>query len=150
MRFEESCIVPVPAKVAWDYLIDPKVWPLYWNGMVEAKTARWEQPGDQMRFTYRLFGRLVEGSGDLMDAAPGEYLRASIDAPAVGTMIQEVFYEEIDEDATRVRIAYDTDEPTSLFGKLVDRTVLPTALRKDLKASIDHIRELFAFGPPEV
>ena len=103
MRFEESCTIPVPRKVAWDYLIDPKTWSFFWNGMVEVvdvDQVRWEQPGDQMQFVYRLLGRHLEGSGELLELTPGEYVRFAVHVPAIGDVTEEWIYREVDDDST--------------------------------------------------
>jgi len=46
-------------------------------------------------------------------------------------------------------VVMGTDEPTSFFGKAVDRMLIPRALERDLSRSLDNLTDIFAVGIPE-
>ncbi len=152
MRIEETRRFPVPRKQVYDYLIDPGTWPLWLAGLIEVldvEHAKWDEPGDRVQFVYRLLGRRVEGETLLQEIRPAQYARTHVQAPAVGTVTQEWFYSDAAEDSMTLRVVYETDEPTSFFGKAIDRTVVPRALERDLTGTMANLEGIFAVGPPD-
>jgi len=149
MRIEETRRFPVPRQQVYDYLTDPKTWPLWIAGMLDvedAETATWEKPGDRVRFAYKLLGRRVEGETRLQEIIPAQYVKVHTTAPSVGDLTQEWFYSDAGEHSMTLRIVYETDEPTSFFGRLINRAVVPQAIQRDLTATLSNLDAIFALG----
>jgi hypothetical protein len=140
----------MPRKEVYDYLIDPKTW-IYWMagilGVTDPDNTRWEQPGDQINLGYRLLGRRIETQIELDENQPAQYVRVYATTP-VGNVTQEWFYSDTGETSTALRVVYETDEPTSFFDKIIDRTVVPKAIERDLRITMGNLEQIFAMGPP--
>ena len=151
MRTEATQRIPIPRRDVYDYLIDPKTW-IYWFASIIDVTdpdhARWEQPGDQINVGYRLLGRRVETQVRLDENQPAQYVKIHATTP-VGTVTQEWFYSDEGETSTTLRVVYETEEATSFFGKIIDRTVVPRAIERDLKATMSNLEQIFAMGIPD-
>lgn len=149
MRIEETRRFPVPPQQVYDYLTDPKTWPLWLAGMLEvedAETVTWEKPGDRVRFTYRLLGRCINGEFHLEEVIPAQYIKVHTTAPAFGTLTQGWFYSDAGEHSTTLRIICITDEPTSFDGRVIDRSVIPRAIQRDLTATLSNLEAIFSLG----
>lgn len=152
MRKEISRTFPVPRKKAYDYLVDFHNWPLWYSGLIEIlepDTAAWAMPGDKVGFVYKLLGRRLEGECLLEEMEPAEYVKMTTSMPAVGETHFEWFYSDAGDDSVTLRAIMETEEPTRLFGKLIDKTVLPKFLERDLTSTFDHLEETFAVGIPD-
>ena len=152
MRTEITRTFPVPRKKAYDYLIDFNTWPLWYTGLLEIlepEKASWEKPGDEVPYSYKLLGRRLEGRVVLEELEPAEYVKMMSTIPAVGESHFEWFYSDEGEDSFKLKVVLETEEPTKLFGKVIDKTFLPKMLERDLKSTFDHLEETFALGIPD-
>jgi hypothetical protein len=150
MRTEATQRIPLPRQEVYDYLIDPKTWTSWMAGILDVTDpdqARWEQPGDQINLGYRLLGRRIETQAELDEIQPAQYVKLHATTPAVN-VTQEWFYADASETSTTLRVVYETDEPTSFYGKIIDRTAIPKAIERDLKATMDNLVQIFATGIP--
>ena len=152
MRIEKTCTLPVSRKEAYDYLHDPKTWPMWLAGMVEVldvEHASWDAPGDEVRFIYRVVGRKVEGVLHLDEIQPGELIKAHATMPGVGDFYQEWRYRDAEGDTCTLTVVYETEPPASLFGTVIDRTVTSRAIDHDLTLSLANAEGVFTIGVPE-
>jgi hypothetical protein len=140
---------PVPLKKGFDYLDDFKMWPDWYVGMasiVKPEEGAWIDPGDEVRFIYKLLGRRLEGLAILEERKEGELVKFRTEVPGLPTVHFEYHYAEAGTENFVVRVAMETEEPTSFFGKAIDRALLPTVLARDLQRSLENLEDLFAAG----
>ena len=45
-------------------------------------------------------------------------------------------------------VVLESEEPESLFGKVVDRMLLPRALERDLRRTLENLEDIFSMGLP--
>jgi len=152
MRVELSREFPVPLKQAYDYLSD---WRLVTNwriGMVEIlnpDTAAWSKPGDGFRFTYRMLGRVIEGESVIDEIREHELDRFTTTVPGLGSLTETWLYKPIDDESFAVTVIQEGPEPTNFFGKIIDRTLLPRVIQRDLERSLDNLEDIFSMGVPD-
>ena len=149
MRFEETRRFPISRSQAHAFLADPATWVDWLPGLMEPAATGLEQPGDRVRLVYRLLGRRVEAKAVLQQLIPGQYARVHIETAELGTLAQEWFFSDAGPDSMTLRIVCETDEPTSLFGRPVDPTLLPRAIQADLEATLGNLEAIFALGVPD-
>ena len=152
MRVEIKRTFPVPRKKAFDYLDDFHTWPMWYSGVLEildADTAAWDKQGDMVRFAYKLLGRRLEGQTFLDEVDDGAYVKMHSTMPMVGEVRHEWIYEDAGEGAFTLIGIMETDEPTKVFGKLIDRTVVPKILERDLTTTFENLEQTFALGVPD-
>lgn len=151
MHFEVERKFPGDAKEAFDYLNDFRTWPEWYTGMIEliepAKAA-WAASGDRVKFAYRILGRRVEVECRLDELRPAEYVKLTATIPMVGDVKQEWIYDDSEEGFFTLKAVMETDEPTSFFGRAVDKMVIPRVLERDWRHTLDHLAEIFTFGIP--
>jgi hypothetical protein len=151
MRTEATLRIPIPRKEVYDYLIDPRTWTFWMAGLIDVTdpdNTRWEQPGDTILCGYRLLGRKMETRVSLDENQPAQYVKVHA-TTAVGSVTQEWFYSDAGETSTTLRAIYETDEATNFFGKIIDRTVIPKAIERDLKATMGNLEQIFTMGIPD-
>jgi uncharacterized protein YndB with AHSA1/START domain len=151
LRVELTRTYPVPRKKAFDYLDDFTTWPTWYTGILEIlepDNAVWNTAGDKVHFAYRLLGRRLEGECTLTEVRDGELVKFTATMPMVGEVHQEWFYSNAGEDACTLKVSAETAEPTSYFGKVIDKMVIPRALERDLRHTLDNLEETFAMGIP--
>ncbi len=152
MRVEIKRRLPVPSKKAFDYLADFRTWPMWYSGVLEIvdpDSAAWDKKGDSVRFAYKLLGRRLEGEAFLDVVEEAEYVKMHSTMPMVGEVSHEWIYEDVDEDEFTLVGIMETDEPTRVFGKLIDRMVVPKILERDLTTTFENLEETFALGVPD-
>ncbi|MDH5615205.1 MAG: SRPBCC family protein [Acidimicrobiia bacterium] len=151
MRFEETRTMPIELKKGWDYLNDFRRWPDFYAGfdhIVEPEKGAWSKVGDSVRFTYRLLGRSIEGVLTLDGRDEGAMVKFSSKIPALPEVIQEWHYTDLD-DRFILRVVLETEGATSFMGRLIEATLLPKALEKDLKRTMDNLEDIFEMGIPD-
>lgn len=152
MRVDLTKTFPVPRKKAFDYLDDFRTWPSWYAGMleiIEPDKALWSSPGDKVRFAYKLLGRRLEGECTLEEVREAEFVKFTATIPTVGDVHQEWYYSDAGDAAFSLRVIMETTEPTSFFGKVIDKMVIPRVLERDLRNTLDALEETFAVGIPE-
>lgn len=152
MRVEMRREFHVPLKQAYDYLMDWRHIPDWRIGTIEIlepAKAKWSQPGDSFRFAYRLLGRRVEGDAELVEVREHELIRLTSSVPGLGSMDESWRYEPIDDESFGMVVIQESPEPTSFFGRMIDRMLLPRVLEKDLARTLDNLEDIFSMGVPE-
>jgi hypothetical protein len=139
----------VPTKAAYDYLNSFRSWPAWYAGILEIldpEKGAWKAKGDKVRFAYRLLGRRVEGVAILEEKREGELTAFHTEVSKLPNVRYEYHYESKGTAACQLRVVLQTEEPTSFFGKAIDRMVLPRVLERDLRQSLDNLQDIFASG----
>lgn len=152
MRVELSREFPIPLKQAYDYLMDPSLIPAWRVGMIEIldpEHAAWNTPGDRFRFAYRLLGRRIEGVCVLDELQEAELVRFTASIPGLPTVHEAWYYRPIDNDSFELKTVQETDEATNFFGKVIDSTLLPQVIRRDLERTLDNLEDIFSMGVPD-
>lgn len=153
MRIEQVRTYPGDKKKVFDYLNDFRNWPTWRSGImeiIEPDKAAWSEPGDKVRFAYRLLGRRIEAECILDEVREAEYERYTATSP-LGDMHEEWFYADAGDDgepAFTLKGVIETDEPTSVFGRVVDKMVVPRVLERDLIHSLDNFEMILEIGLP--
>jgi hypothetical protein len=152
MRVELSREFPIPLKQGYDYLMDPNLFSAWRVGMIEIldpQQPAWNTPGDRFRFAYRLLGRRVEGECVLEELKEAALVRFTATLPGLPTVHEAWHYRPIDDDSFELKSVQETEEATNFFGKVVDRTLLPRAIERDLRRTLDNLEDIFSMGVPD-
>ncbi len=151
MRFEETRTMPAELKKGWDYISDFRRWPDFYAGVdsiVDVDTCAWAEVGNQVRFTYRLLGRRIEGVATIDRREEGLLVIFTTKIPALPDVVQEWHYTDLD-DHFILRVVLETEGATSFMGRLIDGTLLPRVLEKDLRRTMDNLEDIFEMGIPD-
>lgn len=146
MRTDMTRTFPVPLKKGFDYATDFRTWPDWYVGMAEIldpDDATWIEPGDELRFAYKLLGRRLEGTAILDEMRDAELVKFHSEVPGLPVVYFEYRYREAGDQAFVLTAIMETEEPTSFFGKAIDRMVLPVALERDLRHSLENLDTIF-------
>ena len=149
MKTELTREFAIPMKVAYDYVNSFRSWPAWYAGMLEILDpgkGEWKVKGDRVRFAYRLLGRRVEGVAILEEKRENELTAFHTEVSGLPNVRFEYHYESKAPSAFQLRVVLQTEEPTSLFGKAIDRMVLPRVLERDLRQSLDNLQDIFGSG----
>ncbi len=149
MHTEVTRTYPAALKTGFDYCDDFRTWPMWYSGMTEIidpDEATWMEPGDEVRFGYKLLGRRIEGVTSLEELVDAELVRFHTEIPGLPVVHFAYHYAEIEPERFELRVEMETEEPTSFFGRTIDRMLLPRALERDLRASMDNLTDIFAAG----
>jgi hypothetical protein len=152
MRVELSREFPIPLKQGYDYLMDPNLFSSWRVGMIEIldpEHAAWNAPGDRFRFAYRLLGRRIEGECALDELREAELVRFTATMPGLPTVHEAWHYKAIDDNSFELKSVQETDEATNFFGKVIDRTLLPRVIERDLERTLDNLDDIFSMGVPD-
>ncbi len=140
---------PVPLKRGFDYMDDFRTWPDWYSNMIEIlepEKGRWQTPGDEVRFAYRLLGRRLEGRAILDEYREAELVRFHTEVPGIPVVHCDYHYSAAGQEAFTLKVGLETEEPTSFFGKAIDRMLLPIALERDLRHSLENLDTIFTAG----
>jgi len=148
MRTEVSRTFPIPLKKGFDYIDDFRLWPDWYTGItkiVEPETGTWMEPGDSVKFHYRMLGRRMDGVLTLDERLPGELVRMHSEILGLPNVHFDYHYKSTGPEAFTLKIVMEVDEeqPVAFFGKVLDKLLLPRTLERDLKHSLDHLEEIF-------
>jgi hypothetical protein len=146
MRTDMTRTYPVPLKKGFDYVDDFKTWPDWYVGMtaiLEPEKGAWHTAGDEVRFAYKLLGRRLEGKAILDEYRDTELVKFHTEVPGLPVVHFEYHYREAGEAAFVLKVIMETEEPTSFFGKAIDRMLLPVALERDLRHSMENLDTIF-------
>ena len=151
MRTELTYTYPVALKNGFDYLDDFRMWPDWYVGMmgiIDPETCAWAKPGDKVRFAYKLLGRRIEGTAILDKWHEAELIAYHTEVPGLPVVHFEYHYSTTEPETFTLRVVMETEEPTSFFGRTIDRMLLPRVLERDLKRSMENLADIFAIGLP--
>jgi len=150
-RVEQTRTYPGQVQqTAWNYMMDLHHLPEWYASLTEVidPDARWSEPGDRFRFVYRLLGRRLEGEAILEEVQAPLILRYT----AKTHWVPDVHFQwrhTVLGDGFSTTVVMETDEPTSFFGKAVDRTLIPRVLERDLSRTLDNLADILTVGIPE-
>ena len=150
-RVEQTRTYPgLDQRAAWEYLMDLHHLPEWYASLSEVidPDARWSEPGDRFRFFYGLLGRRMEVECVLDEVQAPLMLRYT----AKTRWLPDVHFRwqhTVLADGFATTVLMETDEPTSVFGKAVDRMLVPRLLERDLSRSLDNLADIFTVGPPD-
>jgi hypothetical protein len=151
MRFEEKREFPAALKEMWDFSMDFREWPLWYAGMleiVEPERAAWSKPADVVRIAYKLLGRRIEYNCTVSEWKEHELVTFVAEPPALPAAHFRWQWRALDEDRTELTVTLETEEPTSFFGKVIDKTLLPSIYHRDLVRSLNNLQEIAEVGIP--
>ena len=142
---------PVELQKAWDYITDPHHWADWFVNLlsVEDPDKRWTEPGDMVKFIYRLLGRKLEGELVIDERQAPTLLSYTAKIPGMPDIHQTWRHVEAPGPVVTTTVVQETEEPTSFFGKVVDRMLIPRALERDLRRTLDNLADMFSMGVPE-
>lgn len=146
MHTELTRTYPVPLKKGFDYIDDFRMWPDWYVGLthlIEPEKGAWSEPGDEVRFQSKLLGRRIEGRCVLDEKTEGEMARYHVVVPSLPIVHFAWHYTGAGPEAFTAKVEMETEEPTSFFGKTIDRTLLPRVLERDLKRSMENLTDIF-------
>lgn len=148
-RVEMTHTFPVGLQAAWDYLNDPVHWCDWFANLVSVEDAepRWSRPGDTVRFAYRILGRRVHGECTIDRREPPTLISYTARLPGLPSVRHEWRHTDLNG-AISTAVVLESEEPESLFGKVVDRMLLPRALERDLRHTLENLEGIFALGLP--
>jgi hypothetical protein len=148
-RVEMTRQFPVRLQQAWDYMNDPHHWREWFANLlsVDEPEPQWGSPGDTVRFTYRLLGREVRGECAIDRREAPTMISYTARIPGLPSVHHEWRHTDLGEAISTV-VVLEAEEPTSLFGKVVDRLLLPRVLERDLRRTLENLEDLFAMGVP--
>jgi hypothetical protein len=139
----------VPLEKGFAYIDDFTLWPLWYVGIteiVDPENGAWVEPGDRVRFAYKLLGRHLDCLAILEERRVTELVRFRTEVPGLPVVHFLYDYAEGSARAFVLNVAMETDEPTSFFGKAIDRMLLPRMIERDLVGSLDNLYDIFAAG----
>jgi len=150
-RVELTHTYPVELQKAWDYITDPHHWADWFVNLlsVEDPDQRWTEPGDVVRFNYRLLGRKLEGELIIDERQAPTLMSYTAKIPGMPIIRHTWRHVEAPGPVVTTTVVQETDEPTSFFGKVVDRMLIPRALEHDLRRTLDNLADMFSMGVPE-
>jgi hypothetical protein len=136
----------------FDYLCEIDQWPNWYSGLTgitgEPHSGRWNDPGDTVSFYYKLLGRPLAGKVVLTEMRRYELLRSVANVSGLPEVRQEYRFAEVSEGSFLLTMTLETEEQTRFRGQVVDRLLLPHALERDLKRTMENLEDIFAFGLP--
>ena len=148
MQVEERRTFPVALKKAWDYVVDFRHWPDWYVGLsniIDPAAGSWELPGDEVRFEYRLLGRRLEGVSRIEEMSEHNMTRFTSRIPGMPVVSQE--WNWIDQgDHCDVVVTLETEDTVRFFERVIENTLLPRTLRRDLKESLENLHTILDLG----
>jgi hypothetical protein len=125
----------VPVERGFAFITDTANWSSYWPGFVRLdETSRWEEPGDTARLVTRLLGRERELVMTLRSFERNRLVTYTSRQPGLPDAQHERHFEG-DGDGFRYRLVVEYEPRGGLAG-LLDRTLLPRAVRRALESTI--------------
>ena len=128
------------------HVLEPANWTSFYAAMVEVDVGAWQAPGDRIRGASRILGRTVRWEAELLEFEPERHVDLVVRSEVLPDVRQTWTYADTDAGGTRVSVMMSTAETNSWFGALIDRTIVPRALERDLAATLQKIGELESVG----
>jgi hypothetical protein len=145
VRIERECLLPVDARVGFDYITDPANWPEYWPRLVRVVSApRWREPGDRARVVLRMLGRELALDMTLVRIEPYvlvEYTSVQRGLPTARH--RRSFRPAGDELAYGLVVEY---EPRPSWRGLLDRLVVRRAIARAQRETVANLDRRFRGG----
>ena len=133
----------VPVDRGFAFITDTANWSRYWPGFVRLEEgSRWEEPGDTARIVTRLLRRDRELVMTLRSFEENRLVTYTSTQPGLPDARHERHF-EADGDGFRYRLVVEYEPRGGLAG-LVDRVLLPRAVRRALESTNTALDEAFA------
>ena len=133
----------VPVERGFAFITDTANWSSYWPGFVRLEAgSRWKEPGDTSRIVTRLLGRDRELVMTLRAFEQDRLVTYTSTQPGLPDAEHERHF-EADGNGFRYRLVVEY-EPRGGFAGLIDRVLLPRALRRALESTITALDEALA------
>jgi hypothetical protein len=124
----------VPVERGFAFITDTANWSRYWPGFVRLEAgSRWREPGDTARLVTRLLGRERELVMTLRSFEQDRLVTYTSTQPSLPDAQHERHF-EADGDGFRYRLVVEYEPRGGLAG-LVDRVLLPRAVRRALEST---------------
>lgn len=143
-RVEATRRFDVPVERGFAFITDTANWPKYWPGYVRLEQgSRWGTTGDTARLVTRLFGRERGLTMTITAFEPNRLVAYTSTQPGLPDARHERHFERNGEGfAYRLVVEY---EPRTGIQGVVDRLLLPRAIRRAFRSTLDSLhRELSA------
>lgn len=133
----------VPVERGFAFITDTANWSSYWPGFVRLDPgSRWREPGDTARLVTRLMGRDRELVMTLRSFERNRLVTYTSTQPGLPDARHERHFEG-DGDGFRYRLVVEYEPRRGLAG-LLDRTLLPRAVRRALERTITALERTLA------
>ena len=143
MRVEAVHRFDVPVERGFAYITDTANWSSYWPGFVRLEAgSRWKGPGDTSRIVTRLLGRDRELVMTLRAFEQDRLVTYTSTQPGLPDAEHERHF-EADGNGFRYRLVVEY-EPRGGFAGLIDRVLLPRAVRRALESTTTALDEALA------
>lgn len=146
MHAEHAHTFPVPLKLGFDYITDFRTWPFWYVGvteLIDPEAYGWTDPGDEVHFRYKILGRHIDVASVLDERVDLERTAFRSASPGFPEVHWEYRYAAAGQEAFILRVVMETGEPTTFFGKTVDRMLLPRIVERDLRRSLENLHDIF-------
>jgi uncharacterized protein YndB with AHSA1/START domain len=125
----------VPVERGFAFITDTANWSRYWPGFVRLEEgSRWEEPGDTARLVTRLLGRERQLELTLRSLDRNRLVTYTSRQPGLPDARHERHFAG-DGDGFRYRLVVEY-EPRGGIAGIVDRTLLPRAVRRALESTV--------------
>jgi len=133
----------VPVERGFAFITDTANWSSYWPGFVRLEAgSRWKEPGDTARIVTRLLGRDRELVMTLRAFEQDRLVTYTSTQPGLPDAEHERHF-EADGNGFRYRLVVEY-EPRGGFAGLIDRVLLPRAVRRALESTTTALDEALA------
>jgi len=133
----------VPVERGFAFITDTANWSSYWPRFVSLEEgSRWREPGDTARIVTRLLGRDRELVMTLRAFEQDRLVTYTSTQPGLPDAQHERHF-EADGDGFRYRLVVEY-EPRGGFAGLIDRVLLPRAVRRALESTTTALDEALA------
>jgi len=133
----------VPVERGFAFITDTANWSSYWPGFVRLEAgSRWKEPGDTSRIVTRLLGRDRELVMTLRAFEQDRLVTYTSTQPGLPDAQHERHF-EADGEGFRYRLVVEY-EPRGGFAGLIDRVLLPRAVRRALESTTTALDEALA------
>lgn len=152
MRTELAHTFPVSLREGFDYLREVGHWPSWYSGLTEILEAppggSWDEPGDTISFHYKVLGRLLDGEVVLKEMREYNLVRSIVSISGLPRVHQEYRYAAADEGSFSLKVVLETEEVRTFLGRVIDRTLLPRIMERDLTRTLENLQDIFVVGVP--
>ena len=145
MRIEASCIFPVSAQEAFNYITDLDNWPHYWPDFVRFEDrahSQWGVPGGTVVPVIRLMGREVPLHITLQEFERGRVVRYTSQQPGLADAFHERHFSAAPGGCAYRALV--SSQPRSKWLGLYDRVLVRRAVKRTLHRTIANLQAAFA------
>jgi hypothetical protein len=145
MRIEESCIFPLSAHEAFDYITDLDNWPHYWPGFVrfeDREDSQWGVPGGAVTPVIRLMGRDVPLHITLQEFERGRIVRYMSQQPGLADAYHERHFSAVSAGCAYRAVV--SSKPRWKWLGIYDRVIVRRAVKRTLHRTMTNLQAVFA------